>query len=166
MAENAKPVDLQKLCIMLYGIYALGAVLQTSSDFLPMGLSILILAVAGHFTKSKKDAAEGTAYASHLRWLYRTAWIASCVAIPVNLALSAGLIWIFTDIGSIADKVNGDPDALIHAMQNYMQNNMTRISIFGMMGAAPPTLWWLHRCWRGYVLAKQGKPVEKVTSWL
>ena len=155
-----------KTCIILYGIYAVGAVLQVSSDVTMMCLSILVLAIASHIGNKKKAAAMDTPYASHLRWLYRTAWIASCVAIPVNLGLSAGLIWAFTDVSSLADKMDGDPGALVNAMQSYMDNNMTKISIFNMLGAAPPTLWWLHRCWRGYVLVKVGKPVEKVTSWL
>lgn len=166
MTENSKPDDLRKRCLMLYGIYAVSAVLQVSDDVYMLGLSLLTLAIAGHMSKSKKEAAEGTPYASHLRWLYRTAWIASCVAIPVNLGLSAGLIWTFTDIGSIMDKMNGDPEALINAVQAYMQDNMSRISVFNMLGAAPPTLWWIHRCWRGYRLLKEDKPVEHVTSWL
>jgi uncharacterized membrane protein len=119
-------------------------------------------------SNAKKQAeVKGTPYESHLHWLYRTAWIASCVAIPVNLGLSAGLIWTFTDVGSITrNALNGDAEALMNGLQSYMDANMTKITIFNMIGAAPPTIWWLHRCWRGYALLKEGKPVENVTSWL
>ncbi len=166
MTEIEKTADLRKTCIILYGVYALSAMLQISNDLTMLGLSILTLAIAGHMSKSKKAEAQGTPYASHLRWLYRTAWIASCVAIPVNLGLSTWLIWAFTDIGSVMSKMNGDPMALVTAMQSYFQHNMLKIEIFSSIGAAPPTVWWLHRCWRGYVLVKEDKPVENVTSWL
>jgi len=168
MAEDMTPEKLQRHCFMLYGIYTLSAALQISDDISMLGLSILTLAIAGHMCKTKKEAAKDTPYASHLSWLYRTAWIASCVAIPVNLGLSAALVWVFTDIGTIAHNIldGGDPETIASGLQSYIQNNETKISIFNMIGAAPPTIWWIHRCWRGYVLAKQGKPVENVMSWL
>jgi uncharacterized membrane protein len=167
MLEDAETQKLRKRCFVLYGLYALSAALQVSDDLTTLGLSLLTLAIAGHLGNAKKEAAKDTPYASHLRWLYRTAWIASCVAIPVNLGLSTALIWAFTDVGAIAHSVmNGDPDALTQDLQGYIAGNMTKISIFNMIGAAPPTIWWLHRCWRGYVLLKEGKPVENVTSWL
>jgi uncharacterized membrane protein len=167
MAEAEKTTDLKKYCTVLYGVYALSAVLQVSTDSTGFILSLVTLTVAGFMGNSKKAAAQGTPYESHLRWLYRTAWIASCVAIPVNFGLSGWLIWAFTDVGSIARAADGgDPEAVLNSLQNYMDANTGKIFMFNAIGAAPPTLWWLHRCWRGYVPLKEGKPVENVTTWL
>lgn len=170
MTASVQQENLHKDCLILYVTYAVSAVLQMPSDALMMGLSLLTLAIAGHMSKKKESAARGTPYESHLHWLYRTAWIASCVAIPVNLGLSGWLVWTFTDIGSILHPVaGGGPDALmsaIQSLQTYMDANMTKIDIFNMVGAAPPTVWWLHRCWRGYAQLRESQPVRNVKSWL
>jgi uncharacterized membrane protein len=165
--ESTKETDLKKYCIVLYGLYAISALLQVSIDGTLFVLSIITLIIAGIMGRLKKTAAKGTPYESHLRWLYRTAWIASCVAIPINFGLSGWLIWTFTDFGAITRSMdNGDMDALTQALQNYMDANTGKIFLFNAIGAAPPTLWWLHRCWRGYVPLKEGQPVENVTTWL
>jgi len=165
MTETEK-VDLKKYCLVLYVTYAISAALQVFDDMDLLCLSILTLAIAGHLCKKKKAVAQGTIYASHLAWLYRTAWIASCVAIPVNLGLTAGLIWMFTDLGSIVNQVmSGDVDAITSGAQSYMAANMGKIALFNAIGAAPPTIWWLHRCWRGYLYLKANMAIDHVKSW-
>jgi uncharacterized membrane protein len=164
--ENLQLKNLHRHCLILYALDSVSAVLQVPNDALMMGLSLVTLAIAGHMSRKKKEAAQGTPYASHLQWLYRTGWIASCIAIPVNIGLSGALIWAFTDIGSLAHAMDGDPETMINSLQAYADANMTKVDIFSMIGATPPTLWWLHRCWRGYILLKADKPVDNVTSWL
>jgi uncharacterized membrane protein len=165
MAETAKPVDLQKLFIMLYGVYAASAVLQFFKQTLLLGLLALVIAyIVGN---SKKVNTEGTPYASHLRWLNRTFWIGSGVIVPIAVVIAAFLICYLTDIFSILNTVQGgDWDDLMGAVQNYMQQNMAKISAITLITLAPTVIWWMRRCWIGYTLAKAKKPVENVTSWL
>lgn len=164
MSDTIESPTLQKLCIQLYGIYALSAVLQFFEETFLVGL--LALTIAYIIGNSKKEAAKNTPYASHLRWMYRTLWIGSLVIIPAGLLIGAVLVFIFTDTSMITGTLdNGDPDVAMGGIQGYLAHNMTKITILTTITTIPTAAWWINRCWVGYVLAKDGKPVENVTRW-
>jgi len=165
MTEDAKPASLQKYCMVLYAAYALSAVMDFFEDTVFLGL--LVLTAAYILGNSKKKAAEGTPYASHLRWMYRTFWIGSAIIVPLAVIFAAGLVWAFTDIAPVATAMaNGDPDALMSSVHHYIEQNMNKVSLLTMTMTVPTAVWWIRRCWVGCLLAKAGKPVENVTSWL
>jgi uncharacterized membrane protein len=157
--------DMQQTCTTLYILYAVSALMQFFEPTLLAGLVTLIAAY--FYGQSKRKAAEGTAYASHLRWLYRTFWIASLILLPAGVVTATALIFAFTDIGSLATAAGvEDPSALAKSIQVYMDENMGKVSLITLCATAPVTIWWLNRCWRGYSLAKEGRPLENVTRWL
>ena len=165
MTEETQTVKLQKYCLTLYGVYAASAVLQFSEYTVLPGL--LLLTIAYFHGNSKRKTAADTPYASHLRWLGRTFWIGSGVIAPVAVLISTGLILVFTDISQIASAMSGnDPDLLMANVQNYIMQNAGKVGLLTVVTAVPTALWWLHRCWQGYVLAKEGRPVDNVTRWL
>ena len=165
MAEAAKTDNLQKICITLYGVYALSTILQFFEETILVGL--LALTIAYIIGNSKKKSAVDTPYASHLRWMYRTFWIGSLVIIPVSIVILACLILAFTDVASFVKSLgDADPEVITNSLTSYFQGNMTKLSFITTMAGIPAAAWWIRRCWVGYVLAKEGKPVVKVTSWL
>lgn len=165
MPVTDKETGLRKLCMMLYGIYALSVVLQFAEETLLIGLIALIIAYV--LTKARHAAAQGTPYASHLRWMLRTFWIGTGVIVPVAVIIATGLILTFTDIATIVPAMNNDdPGDIMGGVQAYMDKNLQKISLITFLTLAPTVIWWLRRCWVGYALAKNEKPVENVTTWL
>ncbi|MFH1158181.1 MAG: hypothetical protein V1721_04765 [Pseudomonadota bacterium] len=165
MAEDKKATDLKKLCMTLYGIYALSAVLQFFGSTVLVGLLALVIAYI--LTVSNRTLARDTIYERHLQWMSRTFWIGSGVLVPAAVVIATVLIWNLTDVASLASSLSGDdPLAMINGIKNYMDNNMAKVSLITVATAVPTALWWLRRCWIGYALVKAGKPVENVKSWL
>lgn len=168
MTEDAKPADLRNFCIMLYGIYAVSIVLGgMGPTVLIVLLGLLLVIIAYILMRSKREAAKDTPFASHLRWMNRTFWIGTGIIFPMALIISSFLIWTFTDLASVTDSLmQGDPDAMMGTIQSYVENSQTKAFMIGIVTMLPAVIWWLHRCWIGYTLARDGKPVENVTSWL
>lgn len=165
MAEDDRTEKLQKYCLTLYGVYALSAVFQFSNYTVLPGLLLLTFAYF-HGNTRKKTAAD-TPYASHLRWLGRTFWIGSGVIAPVAVLISTGLILSLTDISHLAAGAAGDdPELLMAYVQGYIEREGSKVELLVAVTAVPTALWWLRRCWHGHTLAKEGKPVDNVTSWL
>jgi len=157
-----KNENLRKSCTWLYAANALSAVLQLADD-LNVGLAgVLLMVIIGIVDNSKKKAAQDTPYASHLRWMNRTIWIGSLYFI-VCLIIGFALVVALTDTSFI---LAGDPDAVMNGFQSYVARYQTRIAVITAVTMAPPVIWWIRRCWIGYSLLKEDKPVEKVTSWL
>lgn len=156
---------LQRDTVVLYAVYAVSALLQFYGPTIMIGL-VALLAAYGVGT-AKKKAAVNTPYESHLQWLSRTFWIGSAVIVPIAVLIASGLILALTDLVTILNTAQaGDPGALMGAINAYMAQNFTKIALITLATTLPTAGWWLGRCWRGYTLAKQGKPVEKVMSWL
>jgi uncharacterized membrane protein len=157
--------NLRKYCMVLYGLYGLSAMLQFSQSTLLISALILMLAYA--MTTRRKKAAKDTPFASHLRWMLRTFWIGTSIIFPLAIIIATVLVLTFTDlIPVMAAAAIGNPEAQMNAMQGYMLENMGEISLITMPFMLLSALWWLRRLWVGYVLARNGKPVENVTSWL
>ncbi len=165
MAEDKDTTDFKKLCVTLYGVYALSSVLQFVQETILIGL--LALVVAYILTVSNKPRAKDTIYESHLQWLSRTFWIGGGVIVPAAAVIAAILIWNLTDVSSLVVSLKGsNPTALMNGVQSYIDNNITKVSLIAMTTMAPTAIWWIRRCWIGYTLVKEGKPIENVKSWL
>ena len=162
---ETQKTDIKQLCTTLYIIFALSSILQFSEITLIPGILALLIAYA--LVVMKKKEAEGTPFASHFRWLARTFWIGAGVIVPVAIVLAMVLILTLTDIATVTNAMRSDdPDMMMTGMQSYIEGNMTKIWFITFVTMAPTTVWWLRRCWVGYKLAKEDKPVENVTSWL
>ncbi len=157
--------DLRKLCMTLYGVFGLSAVLQFVEATILLGL--LALTIAYILTKCKYEAARDTPYASHLRWMLRTFWIGTGVIVPVAVLIATALILMLTNIADVVTAMSGDdPTAIMSSVQAYMTQNLTKISLITAVTMVPTILWWVRRCWIGFALARDEKPVTNVTSWL
>ena len=165
MTGEEKSEDLRKFCITLYGAYAVSIVLGFFEDTLVLSLFLMIVAwIMGGFKKKK---AVGTPYASHLLWMNRSLWIGSGVYAPIALVVSGFLISTFTDSAPILQAMDsGDPDVVMASLQGYLTQNTTKMLLLTLVTTLPVGLWWLRRCWLGYKLVKEDKPVENVKSWL
>ncbi|MCK5556064.1 MAG: hypothetical protein KAI76_07495 [Alphaproteobacteria bacterium] len=165
MEKDKNIIDYKKLCITLYGVYALSAVLQFFFETVLLGIIALVIAYI--LTAVNRARAKDTIYDSHFQWLSRTFWIGGGVIVPAAAVIAAILIWNLTDIAFLASSMRGDdPAAMMSGIQSYMDNNMTKVSLITMATIVPTAIWWIRRCWVGYVLVKVGKPVENVKSWL
>ena len=97
----------------------------------------------------------------------RSLWIGSGVYAPIALAVSFFLISAFTDSAPLLQAMDsGDPDVVMGALQSYLTENTTKMLLLTLVTTLPVGFWWLRRCWIGYVLVKQDKPVENFKSWL
>ncbi|MBI1215222.1 MAG: hypothetical protein GC185_05305 [Alphaproteobacteria bacterium] len=155
-------------CTALYALFALSMALPVMFSSLPvMVLGFLVLTAAIIAAYAQRDAARGTVYESHIRWLIRTFWIGGGIYLP-----------IVTIIGSIYLATHIDTQALIEAAQNgteatpanvaniiaqhygKMIVNTTRITggIF--------TLWWVVRCLSGYLVLRRNKAIANPGSWI
>ena len=165
MTDAVAKKDYKKLCLNLYIAYAASSVLQFSELTLLAGLIILIAAYI--MCEIKKWDAKDTPYASHMRWMSRTFWIGTGVIMPIAVVIATVLILKLTNISSITSAMKGDdPEAIMTGIQIYMEQNMKKVGLITTLTMAPTVIWWLRRCWVGYKLAKDGKPVENVMSWL
>src|SRR3972149_3409119 len=166
LAENKNAMaDLRKHCLLLYSLYTLSAVLQFFDKTILIGLAAL--AIAYFLTTAKKEAAKNTPFASHLRWMLRTFWIGTAVIFPIAVIIATFLVLTLTDLIPVMDALNLDnPEAAVNTLQDYMQNNITKMLLIAAPVRIPAALWWIRRFWIGCLLAREGKPVEKVTSWL
>jgi uncharacterized membrane protein len=158
--------DLRRYCIILYGLYALSALLQFSESTLT--ISGLILILAYFMTTCRKKASQDTPFASHLHWLLRTFWIGTALLAPVSVIAGTFIVLHFTDaIPTMAAYMDSDSTVdTAGAIQNYMTEHGEKVSFVMIAAMIPATIWWLRRCLIGYVLAKDGRPVENVMSWL
>jgi uncharacterized membrane protein len=157
--------DLKKLCMVTYGLYGISAVLQFFEATLLPGLLALVIAYI--LMRSKREEAKDTPYASHLQWMNRTFWIGTGVIVPVAVIIATVLVLTFTDITAVVTAMNGDnPDAMMGNIQGYIADNMKKVNMIVSFTLVPTVVWWMRRCWTGYALAKEGSPVENVTTWL
>ncbi|MBU6475389.1 MAG: hypothetical protein KGL10_07480 [Alphaproteobacteria bacterium] len=155
---------LQETCTTLYIVYALGAVLQFFDDTMLAGL--LALAIAGALANRNRKKFRGTIFESHLRWMNRTLWIGALALTPAAIALTCLLLFTFTDAGTLVRTLtSGNLDAIMAGTQGYLAGNLIRLEVITETTTALPVLWFVRRCWRGYVFARDAMPVDNVTSW-
>ncbi len=156
---------LRQRCLLLYLVYALSAFLLFFDMFIVV-IATFVLAIAYAVGGTMKKGAENTVYGSHLRWMTRTFWIGS-LFYTITTSISGLYAASLVDVGALMNAAtNGDPDTIMAQAQNLAQEGDAKASIANLLALLPPTIWWLNRCWRGFVLAKAEKPVENVTRWL
>jgi uncharacterized membrane protein len=157
--------DLKKLCLILYGVWVGSFLLLFGGPTMGLG-TVAMLAGAGVAYAKRKEAA-GTPFESHLTWLIRTFWIGTGVYLPVLMTVAMIAIWTQVDIPTLSEQVAtgavGSPEQLQKVLVMQYGPLMLALTIFLVL---PFVGWWLWRCQRGYALAKEEKPVEKVKSWL
>lgn len=159
-------MNLKNHLTYVYGIYAASAVLQFFETTLVLGLLFLVVAYILNISKKEKLAAVGTPFESHLHWARRTFWLGTGVIVPAAMVVAFILILNFTDVSGLrAAMNNSDPDIMMQGVQGYMGKGMDKASSITTIAMIPTAIWWVWRCWTGYVLAKAGKPVENVKSW-
>jgi uncharacterized membrane protein len=171
-------LNLKQLTALLYGIYAVGAVMQFSYTTLLEGSFALVMATVILYMKRKETA--GTPYETHFTWLLRTFWIGGGVYLPVLSLIGTAFMYPKIDFDVLAQRMmeQGVPEALssgdsaqIEAMgEKYMAVlNADYGHLLYMVTLAvsmPFIAWWLWRCWKGIAALRAGKPVDKVMSWV
>jgi len=165
MTEDKKTKKLKNICIIIYGFYALSAVLQFNQATLLIGLLVLVIGYILNVDKKNVQQAKDTIFKNHFRWALRTFWIGTAVLLPLATIIATALIMQFTEVTSIIDSLNNQDELMLN-IKNYMENDMTKVTLLSMIPMLPVLVWWLRRCWYGYELLKQNKTIENVTSWL
>lgn len=158
--------NLDTLCKYLYGIFAATMVMQmvNMTTMVPGMIAMLIALV---ITYSRREAAKGTPYESHLQWMIRTFWIGGCLYLPVATVIASVVIQANIDMNALMDAMYaGQIDEPDDVMELLMRDNKPLIIGVGLATMGPFLLWWLWRCWKGFAALKAGKPVDNVTSWV
>lgn len=140
--------------------YALSALFILSQLAPATGIAGLVcLLVAMFIVYARKNPAGDPVIQNHVRWQIRTFWIGGLAVIPLSALVLLALVFYFTDYSMV---VSGD----IISYNAYLSANMG--AIIGIMLAtfAPVCIWWMFRCWRGFIALRRNMPVENVTSWL
>ena len=160
--------NLRQLCLMLYGLYV-ASLLSFCGDTAVSVLGTIAGVVGVTLAYAKRKTAKHTPFESHMHYLIRTFWIGGGVFFPVATILAAALIFGLSDLTSIYNAMSQeglDILAVVKLIRQYLtDNNMLLISVLAAT-FGPIALWWVWRCWRGYLLAREGKPVPKPGSWL
>ncbi|MEZ0226018.1 MAG: hypothetical protein ACAH83_15800 [Alphaproteobacteria bacterium] len=176
MTDDA--AKLMKICTILYAAYAACAL----SIFAPFVIVVVAAAVAmlaaiiyAYVSQSK---AVNTIYETHLRWLIRTFWIGGGVYMPVLTIFMTMTVWTVIDFSEVEAAVKAaalehnpgtesDSSVVVNTvLTSIMQENGGTIVLIILAFTLPVFGWWLWRCWQGYSLLKQGKPVEDVMRWV
>ncbi len=164
MTETAKQ-NMTKLCTLFYGIYAASILLNFSMTTMMAGVIAMLIVLV--LTYLKKKEAAGTIFESHLQWMIRTFWIGGGVILPVLTVAASLILYTKIDMTPMYDAISAgtvsNPDEL---MDLLLQSNRLLIYATTTAFTVPFALWWLRRCWIGYRLLKEGKPVTNITSWL
>jgi uncharacterized membrane protein len=149
----------------MYGIYALFAVLQFSFASMVAGSGALLVAVG--FAYLKKKEAAGTPFESHLTWLIRTFWIGTGVYLPLLTLADLALLISKVDIDSLMSKVSSGEIAGADELEALLMSQYGGATLYMTIAFTVPFLvWWLWRCWTGFHLLKEDKPIQKPLSWL
>ncbi len=151
------------LCKTLYGLLALSAFMQFSEQTLLIGLIAMITTL--WIASKKRKTSAGTIFQSHYQWMQRTFWIGTGVIIPIAVVISTVLIICFTDILQALSNISSGVVSM-NQIDQYMNERMGKISLYISVTTIPTLIWWVRRCWNGFKLLKEDKPVEKVMSWL
>jgi len=167
-APDTSKMTSPQMCTTLYALFALSVALPVIfSSMAVMTLGFVVLLVAIIMAYAQRDAARGTIYESHVRWLIRTFWIGQGVYLP-----------ILTIIGSIYMAVHIDASVLTNAAANGTEptsGNIAKImsAHYGSMIVNTVrvtggifTLWWVLRCLSGYLVLRRNKAIANPGSWI
>jgi uncharacterized membrane protein len=175
MTDNAANKMLQT-CTALYAVFAASMLMQlTPYTMIPGSVALLFAVVMAYITYGK---AGDSFYASHCRWLVRTFWIGGVVYMPILTVLASITVMAVVDLSEVESAVKaaaleqhpgGESDQSIvvnTVLQSVMDKSGGTIMLIAALFTLPVFGWWLWRCWQGYSLLKQGKPVTDVMRWV
>lgn len=155
----------KQLCMVLYGLYVAGILLQFTTPLL-VALGGLFLTIVVILAYTKKKELRGTPFESHFHWMIRTFWIGTGIFLPVIFVLSMVAMWFGTNWESLANAMSmGDPGAMSEAANTYMKENEVRLLLITFGSMLPAAIWWINRCWLGYKRVKDILPIENPKAW-
>lgn len=175
MTENTAS-KMSQTCTALYAVFAASLLMQVTPYTMVLGSIALLAALIMAYVAHAK--AGGTIYASHLQWLVRTFWIGGGVYLPVLTVLASLAVMCVVDMTEVESAVKAaaleqhsgdqsDQQIVVDAvLQSIMQKSGGTIILITLLFTLPVVGWWLWRCWKGYSLLQQGKPVEDVMRWV
>jgi uncharacterized membrane protein len=165
MGETTGNEGLRNLCLSLYLIYAVSMLMQLVPVTILPGSFLIIAALIAAY--ARRERAKGTVFESHLQWLIRTFWIGGGIYMPVLTLAAFCFAWSRFDMGAVQNAIEGgavnDTDALIRMV---LEKNETLLFQVGLIITLPVAIWWIARCWRGWLFLKANEPMPDVMRWL
>lgn len=164
MAEKQEN-ESEKLCLLLYGIFAASLVMQfINLVTILLGSAAILAGIILTYLERKK--ARGTVYENHFQWLIRTFWIGGGVYLPVLTVAGIATLMTTMDRSALTSAFSTGEGTIEGAVQEMMRQN-SDLMYYTMLGyTAPFGLWWLWRCWYGYKRLKEKKPIPNPQSWI
>ena len=162
--SEEKHPEQRAFSMILYVFAILGAISQYAESVGMNIAGIAILGCVGFMLKAQKVTAQDTIYSTHVRWTARTISIATYIFFPISAILILFLVYEYTDLESprraleAADST--DSVAIVGVVKEYVSHNESRISSIITCSITPPILWWIRRCWYGFVRAKRSEPID------
>lgn len=155
----------EKLCLMLYGIFAIGLVMQfINLTTIVLGSAAVLAGIILAYAERKK--ARGTLYENHLQWLIRTFWIGGAVYLPVMTLAGIFTLLMTMDRSALTAAFSTGEGTIEGAVQEMMRQNSDLIYYTMLAYTGPFGLWWLWRCWYGFKRLKEKKPIPNAKSWI
>jgi hypothetical protein len=146
----------------LYIVTALSALLQFYEITVIPGM--LLMLIAFFMVKAQRVTAMNTIYASHVEWTRRTLSLGTFIIFPLFAVLAIYLVYKMTDITSLksafASNEDGDLGAMANIIIGYAKQNEAKVNSITTGCITPPILWWVRRCFVGYMRAKRSEPVD------
>jgi len=162
LEENRKTV------LVLYIVFAFSMILQLTAVTSTTGILTGTIAIITAYIKRRAN--KGTAFESHIQWLIRTFWIGGGLLLPIATVIAALTIYYMGDMTSLYNAISsappGDISSFLRAFELFYQDNFTLIVLTTIVTLGPVIVWSVWRCWFGFKLAKESKPIENPTSWL
>lgn len=163
--QPEKHPELRSFCMAIYIIAGFGGAIQFIDGAL--FLSIILLALAWFMIKAQRMAAMGTMYASHVEWTAYTMSRGLFFLFPLALVIAGYFIWKGMDVATFKTALNNDADGkFLEITYNFVNAHKDRMMYITNICAAPPTLWWVWRCWFGFMRAKAELPIDYPDSWI
>lgn len=155
----------EKLCFLLYGIFAIGLIMQFINLItIVLGSAAVLAGII--LTYIERGKTRGTIYENHLQWLIRTFWIGGAVYLPVLTVAGIMTLLMTMDRSALTSAFSTGEGTVEGAVQEMMRQNSDLI-YYTMLGyTAPFGIWWLWRCWYGYKRLKDKKTIPNVESWI
>lgn len=157
--------EIEKLCFMLYGIFAAGLVMQfINLTTIVLGSAAVLAGIILAYIERRKT--RGTVYENHLQWLIRTFWIGGGIYLPVLTLAGIITLMLTIDRSALTSAFSTGEGTVEGAVQEMMRQNSSLIYITMLGYTAPFGIWWLWRCWYGYKRLKDKKPIPNAQSWI
>lgn len=157
--------ELRSFCMAIYIVAGLGGILQFVDGALVM--SLILLAISWFMVKAQRMAAMGTIYASHVEWTAYTMSRGLTILFPLALIVAGYIVWKGIDLTAFKNSLQNDEDGKIMEISlQFVMSQKEKILRITDICSIPPTLWWVRRCWFGFMRAKEETPIDYPDSWI